>query len=84
MEDIEFNITSITDLREGINVIDHYEEIMKTQKKKIIEYAAIQVQMLKKFKDTKDFIKDIGLSRSTVHFKTGLYEIFKKNPVFKN
>ena len=40
--------------------------------------------MLKKFKDTKDFIKDIGLSRSTVHFKTGLYEIFKKNPVFKN
>ena len=43
MEDIEFNITSITDLREGINVIDHYEEIMKTQKKKIIEYAAIQV-----------------------------------------
>ena len=30
MEETEFNITSIIKPREAINIINHYEEIMKT------------------------------------------------------
>ena len=60
--EIEFNMTRITNPREAINVINHYEEIMKTQDKKIIEYIAIQGQMLKKFKETEGFIENVGLS----------------------
>ena len=36
-EEMEFNITSITDPREVINVINHYEDIMKTQNKNMWE-----------------------------------------------
>ena len=43
----EFNITSITNPRKAINVIDHYKEIMKTQNKKTIGYVATQGQILK-------------------------------------
>ena len=43
----EFNITSITNSRKAINVIDHYKEIMKTQNKKTIGYVATQGQILK-------------------------------------
>ena len=38
---MEFNINSKNNLREAINVINHYEEIMKIQNKKI-GYVAIQ------------------------------------------
>ena len=39
--------------------------------------------MLKKFKDTKGFVKSVGLSRSTIYFKLGLYKLLKKYPTFK-
>ena len=74
---MEFNITSITTTREAINVINHFEEIMKIKNKKIIRYAAVQGQMLKKFKDMEDFIENEGLSRSTIYFKTGFYKFLK-------
>ena len=38
----------------------------------------IQRQMLKKFKDKKGLIENVGLSRSTVYFKIGLYKRLKK------
>ena len=38
----------------------------------------IQRQMLKKFKDKKGLIENVGLSRSTVYFKIGLLQTFKK------
>ena len=40
--------------------------------------------MLKKFKDKEGLIEIVGLSRSTVCFKTGLYKYFKKFPALKN
>ena len=40
--------------------------------------------MLKKFKDQEGFIKNAGLTRSTMYFKIGLYECFKKFLALKN
>ena len=40
--------------------------------------------MLKKFKDKEGFIENLGLSRSTVYFKIGLYTCLKKFPALKN
>ena len=74
VEELEFSITSIIDPKEAITIINHYEEIIKTQNKKAIGYAAIQGQMSKRFKDTEDFIKNVGLSKSTAYFKIGLYK----------
>ena len=63
VEELEFNTTSIIDPREAITIINHYEEIIKTQKKKTISYVAIQGLMLKKFKDTEDFIENVELPK---------------------
>ena len=83
-EEVEFNITRINNPREAINIANHYEEIMKTQNKKVIGILATQEQMLKKFKDMYDFIENIRLSRSTVYFKIEIYKFFIKFPVLKN
>ena len=61
-----FNIHNIIVQREAVDIIKHYEEIIKTRNKATIRYEAIQGQMLKKFKNME------GLSRSTIYFKTGL------------
>ena len=53
----EFNIQNIIEEREAINIIKCCEEITKT-----IRYEAIQVQMLKTFKNIE------GLSISAVYF----------------
>ena len=50
---------------------------MKIQNKKIIGYAAIKGQMLKEFRDTEDYIENVGRSRSTVYFKIKLYKFLK-------
>ena len=50
---------------------------MKIQNKNIIGYVAIQVQMLKNSKDMGDFVANVGLSRSTVYFKIGIYKFLK-------
>ena len=60
---IRVNIQDIFDQREAIEVIKHYQEIMKT--------GNIQGHILKKFKDKKGFIENIGLNRSPTYFKIG-------------
>ena len=58
--------------QKAIDIIKSYEEIIKMGNKKT-KYEAIQGQMLKKFKDMEGSIENVGLSRSTVCFKIGLY-----------
>ena len=57
---------------------------MKTQNKKIIEYVTIQRKMLRKFKDTEDFIENVRLNGSTIYFEIGLYKFLKKFRLLKN
>ena len=40
--------------------------------------------MLKKFNEKEGFIENVGLGRSTVYFKIGLYKCLKKFPALKN
>ena len=49
----------------------------------MIGYVTIQGQMLEKFKYMEDFIKNVGLSRSVIYFKIGIYK-FLKVPVLNN
>ena len=64
---------NITDQKKGITIINHYKEITKTKNKQAnkqtIRYVAIQREVLKKFKDIKSFIENVGLSKSTLCFK---------------
>ena len=49
----------------------------------MIAFVAKQGQMLKKFRNTEYFIKNIGLSRLSIYFKIWLYKVLKKFPALK-
>lgn len=50
---------NFTELEEVIAAIEKYENIIKTQNKKIISFVAKQGQIFKKFKDSKQLF-DLG------------------------
>ena len=84
MEEPRFNIANLINPREAITVIYSYEEIIKTQNKETIAYVAKQGQILKKFKDTEEFVENMEQSPSTVYFNIELYKFIKKFPALKN
>ena len=84
VEKSDFDIKSIADQKEAINKIKHYDEIIKTGNKNTIRYKSIQGQMLKKSNDSKEFVENVGVSRSTIYFKIGLYKLLKKHLALKN
>lgn len=59
----------MTKLENAISVIKKYEELIMTQNKKIIELLLKQGCILKQFKNTENFSKTLGISRSTIYFK---------------
>ena len=83
-EEQEFNIQNIINQREAIDIMKHYEEIIKTGNKKTIRYETKQGQMLKTFKEKERLIENVELSKSTVHFKIGLRKRLRKIPDLKN
>ena len=62
----------------------HYDDIIKSGSKNTIRYESIQRQMLKIFRDTERFFENVGLSRSKIYFKIGLYKFLKKYLASKN
>ena len=44
----------------------------------------MQGQLLKKFKETGQFLENVGPSQSTIYFKIGLYKFLKKYPKSNN
>lgn len=58
--DINATADTIKDPLEAIRLIQSYEEIMKTQTKRTIEYLGKQRQLLKKLRETRQFIENVG------------------------
>ena len=84
VEESDFDVKNFVDQREAINKIKHYDKIIKTGNKNTVKYEKIQGQMLKRLKDTKGFDENVGLSRSTIYLKIGLYRFLKKYLALKN
>ena len=84
VQESDFNIKNIIDQQEAIKRTKHYDVTIKTENKNNIRYESIQGQVLKNFKDTKEFVENVGLSQSTIYFKIGLYKFLKKYPALKN
>lgn len=75
----------IADPKEAIRMINkHYEQMIKTQNKKVINIFRRHGQLLKKFKDNKNLFKRTCQSKSTIYFKIRLNKFLKKFPVLKN
>ena len=84
VQESDFNIKNIIDQQEAIKRTKHYDVTIKTENKNNIRYESTQGQVLKNFKDTKEFVENVGLSQSTIYFKIGLYKFLKKYPSLKN
>ena len=64
-----------------MKVIEERENIIKTNKKKIIGFAYEQVKILKKFKeDTKfnNLVEQFGISKSTTIFNINIVKLVEK------
>ena len=57
---------------------------MKGTNRKIINIVGKQEELLKRFKDSNEFFDNIGLGRSNIYFKIGLYKFLCKYPKLKN
>ena len=74
-EETEINAANITDPIEVIELINRYEEIIKTQHERVIGSIFKQGQILKNFKKTENFFDNAGQSRSMIYFKIGNFKI---------
>ena len=85
VEEQEFNKTAnnVSNSQEATVIICRYDDIIKTPNKKAIGYIVKQGELKKKFKDTKNFLDNVGQSRSTIYFKISLYKFLKKYPFLK-
>lgn len=69
--DLDITADTITDPIDAVRIIQRYEEIIK------------QRQLLKKFRETEQFLENVGQSKSTVCFEIGLHKFLKKYPMLK-
>ena len=88
VEEPWLNIANLIDTGGAITIIHRYEETIKTRNKKTIGFVAKQTQILKKFKDTEEFLENVRQSPYMVvymvEYKVVLYKFFKKFPALRN
>ena len=71
-------------LKAGLSLVKNYEDLLKGANRKIINIAGKQGELLKRFMDNEEFFDRVGLSRSNIYYKIGLYKFLCKFPVLKN
>ena len=83
-EDEETEINTVSNLIEAIEIMNHYEETIKTQHKQVIQYMYKQGEILKMFKETEIFFDGTGKNLPTIYFKIAVYKVLKKTLFSKN
>ena len=73
----------VQDPEEAAKVIQEYENIIRTNKKGIIQIAFHQGKVFKKFKDKEKFItlvSRLGIHKTTIMFKINIFKLCEKFP----
>ena len=71
-ENLNKEAEEVQDPEEAAEIIERYEDVMKTKKKGIINVAYHQGQVCKKFKEKEKFAKlvsELGIHKTTIIFK---------------
>ena len=69
---LEERVQNMTGIADVIIVIKKCGEIIRKQKKKIINIAGTQGQLLKEFKACENFFETLNQSKSTIYFNINL------------
>ena len=75
---------NVKELKDSTSLVKKYEDILKGANRKIINTVIKQGELLKGFMDNEECFYHVGLSRSNIYFKIGLYKFLSKLPVLKN
>ena len=73
----------LEDYQEAMNIIEEYENFIKTNNKKIIRFAYQQGKVFKKLKKNRKFKNLVGkfkINKSTIIFKINIVKIVDKYP----
>ena len=76
-------VKNAKELKDGIALVNKYENLLKGVNKRSINTVRKQGQILKTFKEEDDFVNCVDLSRSNIYFKIRLHKFLWKFPVLK-
>ena len=87
-EIVEFNdlnkeVEELQDPEKAVIIIERYENIIKTNRKEIINVAYHQGQVFKRFKEKEKFAKlvsELGIHKTTIIFRINIFKLCKKHP----
>ena len=80
-ENLNKEAEEVQDPEEAAEIIERYEDVMKTKKKGIINVAYHQGQVCKKFKEKEKFAKlvsELGIHKTTIIFKINVFKLCEK------
>ena len=77
-------VKNAKELKDGIALVNKYENLLKGVNKRSINTVRKQGQILKTFKEEDDFVNCVDLSRSNIYFTIRLHKFLCKFPVLKN
>ena len=80
-DDLSARVDTIKDRQEGIKIVKECENIIKTNKKKIISFAYEQRKIFKKFKEDikfKNLVEQFRINKRTIIFKINIVKSVDK------
>ena len=82
-EDLNKEAEEIQDPEKAAEIIKRYVDIIKTNKKGIINVAYHKGQVMKRFKEKEKFVtlfSELGIHKTTIVFKINVFKLCKKYP----
>ena len=82
-QELNKEVEQVQDSEKAAKVIQKYECIIKTKKKRIISIAHQEGKVFKKFKDKEKFLKlvsRLGIHKNTIIFKINILKLCEKYP----
>ena len=82
-EELNKEVKKVQDPKEAAKVIQKYEYIIKTKKKRIIGIAYQQSKVFTKFKDKEKFVKlvnPLGIHKNTIIFQINVFKLCERYP----
>ena len=82
-KELDEQTDKVEKLKNAVDIIKKYEEILRTKRKGIIAVAFHQGKVFKRFKEKKKFIKMVGklkIHKSTIIFKINLFKLIERHP----
>ena len=81
VDDLNKEAEEVQDPEKTVKIIKRYEDIIKTERKRILNVAYHQGQVFKIFKEKEKFAKlvsELGIQKTTIIFKINLLKLCKK------